>query len=311
MTRKFACIAFVVVTVLLIYPFVSSYRIKTVNGTYLKQQQYKQSIDVAGVVESQKNVNISLSYPVIIKESCVSENNYVNKGQLLFILDTQKMEKYVKQSDFTQYSEVFSSIDKRYLTNASANIYATESGFVRQITGKEGDIVLSGENLCVIESDGSLMLRISVDQQDYAKISVGDIVQFYPATAPEKLCYGTISKKTAVIRKETGLTGSKTVVDIYADIDSDSKSIVQGVQFSGTVSKPEIKTIYTLPYSYIGQDEKGEYVMVFNKGKGEKTYVQTGIETAQGVEIVTAFEKDTVFLHNSYDEGRAIVNLEY
>ena len=311
MSRKFVCVAFAVVAVLLIYPFLSSYQIKTINGTHLREQQYRQSIDVSGVVESQKNVNITFSYPVCIKESCVSENNYVNKGQLLFVLDTERMENYVKQSDFTQYSEVFSAIDKRYLTDINANIYATESGFVRYIGGKEGDIVLSDENLCVIESDSSLMLKISVDQQDYARISVGDIVEFYPATAPEKLCYGTISKKTAVIRKETGLTGKKTVVDIYADIDSDSKSIVQGVQFSGTVSKPEIKTIFTLPYSYVGQDEKGEYVTVFSKGKGEKTYIKTGTETAQGVEIVTAFEKDTVFLHNSYNDGRAIVNIEY
>lgn len=311
MSKKYLYFVLILIISVLGYLLISLSDIKTVKATKLLQQTYCNEMQISGVVEAVNSTEISFSYPLIIKRCYVNENSFVNKGQLLFEIDTKKMENYVKSNNFTQYSEVFSAVNKTDLMGLNANIYATESGFVRNIAAKDGEFVLSDQKLCVIESDNSLMLKITVDQQDYAKINVGDVVEFYPATAPDAKCYGTVSKKTAALRKDTSLTGSKTVIDIFADINSVHKNIVHGVQFNGTIKDAETKNILTLPYQVICQDNQGEYVNILKNGKGEKVYIETGTELNDAVEIITPFDADTLFLHNSYNGGRVVVQYEY
>ncbi|MEG0021048.1 MAG: hypothetical protein RR728_10905, partial [Oscillospiraceae bacterium] len=79
-------------------------------------------------------------------------------------------------------------------------------------------------------------------------------------------------------------------------ISSPDEYIVQGVQFKGQLVKPEVKKMNILPYEFIHQDSRGEYVNVFDGGKSTTVYVKTGKEFETGVEILTSFNRKTIFL---------------
>lgn len=299
----FCCIIIVVAAV----PFILLSDIEIVEATHLTETEYNQHIEVNGTVEYGEQIPMSLSYPVYIKEQLVFENDYVNKGQLLFTLDTEKMQNSVKQFSLTDYTEVYNSIDKSAFLNISEGIYASESGYITQIAAKSGDIVLSDENLCVINTENDLILKITINQDDYHKISVGDTLEFSTLIMPSVIYDAKICNKTATIRKETSLKGSKTVVDVYAVTDNTNEKLTDGLQFSGKVYKKNTNSILTLPYEYISQDDSGEYVNTFNKGKIDKVYIETGSEYKDYVEIKTSFEKDTLFLKNNYDGKKKIL----
>ena len=290
-------------------PTVYFFDIESETVTHIKKVNYNQQLEVTGTIISSESTPISLSYPIYIKKCFVSENSYVNKGQLLFEIDTEKMAEAVKSNNLTQYTEEYAALDKEAFADISREIYATESGYVREIVATEGSFVLANENLCVIDGDSDLLLKIILNQEDYTDISVGDRINFSPAIAPSRTYYGTVCDKTAVVRKETSLTGSKTVIDIFAEIEQSDEYITQGLQFSGIISKNEDKILNTLPYEFINQDDNGEYVYVHSDDNTEKVYIETGIETADYAEIITDFDEKTIFI-KSADKGKKLLKYE-
>ena len=287
-------------------PFIYCSDIKTPQATQLKCTDYNKKFEVSGIIETEETIPIALAYPVYIKECHISENSYVNKGQLLFTLDIEKMQNTVKNYSFTDSDFMGTGINKEDFFNLPSEIYATESGTVRDIAAHSESLVMAEEALCVIDKSDKPVLKITLNQQDYTNISVGDKVVFSPIIAPAREYSGTVTDKPAVVRNENSLTGSKTVIDIFADVDCADEYISAGLQFTGTVFTPESNKIFTLPYEYINQDDDGEYVNILKNGKTEKLYVETGIETEKEIEIKTQLPAHTVFIEDDY-KGKLLI----
>ena len=52
-----------------------------------------------------------------------------------------------------------------------------------------------------------------------------------------------------------------------------------------------MKIASILPYEAVSQDEKGEYVYVYESGRAYKRYIETGEELANGVEILSGLSE--------------------
>ena len=311
MSKRIILSSLFLVFIFAVTPLVYLSDIEIAEVTSITEREYEDIFEVNGTVDAVNEIPIYLSYPVYIKECHISENDYVNKGQLLFTLDIEKMEQAVKSDYLTDYAEVY-SVNKSDLIGISDKIYASESGYVRNIANENGSIVLSEENLCTITSSDNLQLKITLNQEDYWRIAVGDRINFSLIILPNTEFEGIINDKTAVIRKETTLTGSKTVIDVFANINSEDKRITDGLQFSGRIIKSNEKPIYTLPYEYINQDEEGEYINIFSDGEIIKKYVETGIETEEYTEILNIEDKDLLIIKNSCDtKGKIVLKYEY
>ena len=295
-----------IMTILLTIPYLCLRDIPSVQTVHLKKIEYCRELEFTGNIEAESYTPMKLSYPVFIKESYVLENSYVNKGQLMFVLDVEKMTETLKNSDLSAYSAVDGFMDKSYLMNLSENIYATDSGIVKELTAYDGSIVMAEENLCIIENTDELLLKITLAQENYTDVSMGDKVEFSSVIAPSRKYKGTVLGKTAVVRKETSLTGSKTVVDVFASVENPDEYIISGLEVTGKAKKEKME-IYTLPYEYIGQDENGEYAVIYSEGKKEKVYIETGVETEKEVEIVTAFPQDTMFIKNEHTDRERLL----
>ena len=303
-------VMFLLIVGLMATPFLCFNSINIAEVTHIRKTAFQPSLEVKGVIESAKSNAVKLSYPVYIKKSYVCEDSYVNKGQLLFELDIEKMEDAVKNISFTEYEKYNIPLKDDMISDISREIYATDSGYIRDLSALEGAFVLSEENMCVIESDSNNILKLTLSQEDYSRVSVGDTIQFSPDISPKRKYTATVNSKTAHIKKETSLTGKKTVVEIYADICDADDFILSGLEITGTLVKPQ-KEISVLPYEYINQDDNGEFVTVFVNGKFFKKYVNTGTETNSTIEILDSFAPDTLFVKNNYkDKGISLLKYE-
>ena len=220
------------------------------------------------------------------------------------------MENIVKSNNFTQYADMFSAVENEDIIAIDDKIYAPESGYISGLYAENESIILSGEKLCAIERGDNLILKISLNPEDYSEISVNDKVIFSSKIASDRNYTGNITDKTALIRKEVALTGNKTVIDVYASIDNIDEYLVSGLDVAGKIIKNDNKIISTLPYEYINQDDYGEYVNIIKNGEISKVYIETGIEEQDYAEVKTYFDKDTVFLKNTYT-GKGKIQINY
>ena len=303
-------IAKVILIFLIVIALTPAYALKGVNlynATYLQTIEYESFLETTGVIDTENYTAVSLSYPICVKECYVNNGNYVNKGQLLCTVDKEQLELLVKSNSFTQISFMDNSLANYNISYIPDAIYAPESGYIGNLSAKKGSFIMNDENLCTITGSEDMILKISINQEDFEKISIGDTVQFSPLVAPSKSFTAQVCNKTANIIKEVSLNGSKTVVEIYAVPLCESEYLINGVQFKGKIITDPKRNISILPHSYINQDNNGEYVFIYKNGIVDKQYIETGTETGDYAEIVTPFDNDTVFIENSYTGGKLII----
>ena len=291
--------------------------IKTVQATYLKQTDYTEKISVSGKFENKNKTDIMMSYPLYIKDVYVQENNTVYAGQALFSIDKNIMSamltaEYDTQSVNTaEYNQL-----KNYITSDVniASLQALPDVFYSPCDGIVSALEISPKSLCrpneqlvTIKPDNNVIARFSVSQYDFGKISVGDTVYVSSVAFPDKTYTGKISSNNAVVNKQITITGEKVSIDIFAQIDTPDDKIAEGLQVNGYINLDEKSDINIIDYSYIYQDDIGQYVYILKNGKAVKEYVETGIETENYTQLITEFPQNTLFLKGNISENETVI----
>ena len=107
MKKIILCISALTLSIVLTLSGVNLSDIKTVSASRLQKITYTPQINVSGELVSTDNIDISMSYPLYIKDVYVKENSYVNIGQALFSIDKEKMMEIINgqgDMDLTQYT---------------------------------------------------------------------------------------------------------------------------------------------------------------------------------------------------------------
>ena len=298
---------------------ISTKDIKVVQGVFMEEVPYESYINVAGVFENQELCEVKLAYPVFIKKVYVKENSFVNKGQLLFTIDKEKMQQMVATGSIGSID--YSSITKQDILSFTSSIselasalyslpeaiYASESGVINGLNIASDSIALPNNILCRIATEDSMMAKFTVSQTDYGKIAVGDKVVMSSVAFSDVEYTGEISSETAIVHTETTALGSKVMVDVFAKIDDPNHLIANGLQINGKIKSGDSKQIKTIDYRLIRQDDQGEYVFVLENGKAKKYYIDIGLEYQDRSEILTGFTEGTVFLHGDIKEGDSVI----
>ena len=94
---------------------------------------------------------------------------------------------------------------------------------------------------------------------------------------------------------------------MYADITNIDSVVSDGLQINGIIYTDTSSQIKTLDFTYINQDEDGQYVYILDNGKALKEYVETGIETNTETQILTYFNPGTIFIKGDIEEGDRII----
>ncbi|MBR5320826.1 MAG: HlyD family efflux transporter periplasmic adaptor subunit [Clostridia bacterium] len=291
--------------------------IKTVQATYLKQTDYTEQISVSGKFENKNKTYIVMSYPLYIKDVYVQENNTVYAGQALFSIDKNIMSamltaeydtQYVNTAEYNQLKNyITSDVNIASLQALPDVFYSPCDGIVSALEISPKSLCMPNEQLVTIKPDNNVIARFSVSQYDFGKISVGDKVYVSSVAFPDKTYTGKISSNNAVVNKQITITGEKVSIDIFAHIDKPDDKIAEGLQVNGYINLDEKSDINIIDYSYIYQDDIGQYVYILKNGKAVKEYVETGIETEDYTQLITEFPQNTLFLKGNISENEAVI----
>ncbi|MBR4035687.1 MAG: HlyD family efflux transporter periplasmic adaptor subunit [Oscillospiraceae bacterium] len=293
--------------------------IKIVQASKLNTELYQKKINVTGEFENSDKTSIIYSIPLFIKDLFIKENSYVNKGQALFSIDKNKMADIItnglsediitafKDIDLTGVNSRINGFSADNILNLPDIVYSPENGIVKSVSIFNGAISLPGRPLLEIEHIDNIKARFTLSQLDYGKINIGDRVVIKPIAFENIFYDGIVTDENAVIKKQSSLTGDKTVVDVFANINTPDKLVSSGLQLNGEILCGEEQEIKTLQHEFVYQDMNNQFVYTFEKGVASKKYIETGIETNDYVQILTEFDKDTIFLSGDINNGDRVI----
>lgn len=283
---------------------------------------YRASVRCEGTVYPGEGYDLLSSGLYQVAESYVSLGERVKKGDTLAVLAPVDQSREAVLYLQTQGRGFSGQEENAGLTSALAQAYGLEgsslpelgtmlltpeagegetiavlspvTGVVTKEIPTPGSIVKPGTAICGVEGEENCFALLSVGERDASNLSVGDDVILAGEGVGLVTATGVITKIYPGTRKEISGTSVQRVVDVEVSILSDSQEIRPGFGVKAQIFTEEERQIMILPYESVGQDDRdnSEYVMVAGKYRLEKRPVTTGLETLEGVEILSGLSPD-------------------
>lgn len=131
----------------------------------------------------------------------------------------------------------------------------------------------------IMQSDGKWYAAVAADESDARFIEEGQSAGVSGAAFD-----GTRNGIVRSVGSSARTLNGRTVVDVMIEI-TDCEKLKSGFTAESSIYTDDERTISTLPYEAIMQDEEGEYVFVFENSKAVRRNIETGLELSGGTEI--------------------------
>lgn len=275
-------------------------------------------VEATGTIKAVDSVDISSKITAHIKEVKVKENEEVQAGQVLVILEDTQMQaqvtqakerldnaalKYQRTSRLTQIG----GASQEALDNASMEYNIAKANYdevmsklddtviVSPMTGSvigkplsAGELVAQGVNnptvILTVADMSKMQIEANVDQTDIGKIVLGQKVSFTVDAYPDKQFQGTVS---TISRKAT-VSQNVTYYPVTIDVTDSENLLYPGMVARVSITVSENKGVLTLPLAAIRSDKTGKYVIVVGpNGQRQNVPVKTGNTGDDRVEIIS------------------------
>lgn len=277
---------------------------------------YRSSIRCEGTVYPGEGYDLLASGLYRVEESYVSLGNQVKEGQLL-----AKLRPVDQSHDPVLYLQTqgrgLSGLEEDAGLAALAQAYGLESSNIPELgtalltpgsgEGKEvsvlspvtgtltkeiplpGSVVKPGAVICGVEGKENPFALLTVSEKDAAALKEGNEVILAGEGVGLVACSGVLTKIYPGTRKELNGTAVQRVVDVEVAILGENGNICPGFGVKAQIFTDDERQIMILPYESVKQDDtdNSEYVMVAGKYRLEKRPITTGLETLDGVEILS------------------------
>lgn len=259
---------------------------------------YGESVSGSGNLEFPDKHDITSSLPLVIDKFLVSPGDTVNVGDTVATVDRRSSAALIESLGQVKSLAIPASSLSTAIALLPETVTADCSGKVIS-TAASGKAIQSGMGIVTVASgDGALIVTAAISELDIAKIELGQRVIFSPAAYPNENFSGTVTGIANAARNQYNGAVLETVVDITVTPDENDPRLKHGLSADVEVMLSEPREVLTLPYSAIGQDDGGEYVMVYENSRAVRRDIVTGAEFADGTEIKTGITADDIIFQN-------------
>jgi len=242
-----------------------------------------------------------------------TEGDWVKKGQLLFKINDAELKAQLAKTEILEKQAADDEFRKRKLVEINAisqeeydislnnlNAVKADKAFIQAQIDKTavnapfdgviglrqvspGSYVNTGQILATIRNINPLKLEFSVPEKYSGMLNTGYPVSF-ALSASEKQYNG----KVYVI--DPGIEPSTRAFKVRALCRNDQRELFPGAFAKVTVNLGTINNAVMVPSEAIIPQIKGQNVFLFKSGKVVSTEVETGLRTADQVQIVTGLK---------------------
>lgn len=259
---------------------------------------YGETVSGSGNLEYPDKREITSALPLVIDKFLVSPGDIINVGDTVAVVDRKSSAALIESLGQVKSLAIPAASLSTAIALLPETITADCSGKVISTAGS-GKAIQSGTGIVTAASgDGSLVVTAAVSELDIAKIKLGQRVDFTPAAYPNEKFSGTVTSIANAARNQYNGAVLETVVDITVTPDKDDPRLKHGLSADVEVMLSEPREVLTLPYSAIGQDDDGEYVMVYENSRAVRRDIVTGAEFADGTEIKSGVKAEDIIFQN-------------
>ena len=287
--KKYVSLCVVTVILLLtaaVTPNAVSSFLPRVELTGLQPSHYQSAVTAGGVVEEIAQEQVELSFPVVPDKVYKSVGDTVEQGEVLAQVDAAATQAaLLNLGDGELSKQVLASLSGGEAPEMPEQIVATADGVITAMNLSEGTLCEESPAATISRSD-ELQAKVTVNESSISGVQEGQKVTLSGSGFP-KTYTGTVTKVYPTARQQLSGTAKETVVDVLVAIDSPDEQIKPGFTVQASIKTGKERLINLLPYDAIEQDEEqNEYVYIYENGQAVRQNVTTGLETAQGVEII-------------------------
>jgi len=292
---------------------------KEVKTTTIQKGNLNEELILSGEVSAINYAKLSFETSGKIVYVGVKEGEKVNKGRLVSKLDSTVLNSnyQIAMSNLRIYDaiaqnvldqvkdnsddETFAQKDQRTTAEANkdkayeavivakrnldgASLYAPFNGIVTYLAHPyTGVYTTLGAVEAEIIDPSTMYFSVLADQTEVTKISVGQKVEITLDSFENDTYYGVVSNVSFVPKQ--GESGSIYSIKVsFVDVDLKDSKFKIAMTGDSKFIVSEKNDVLFLPNNYIKQDKDGKFIKI--NSKGEKKYVETGIESEEYTEVI-------------------------
>ncbi|MCR5482185.1 MAG: efflux RND transporter periplasmic adaptor subunit [Clostridia bacterium] len=292
-------------------------------------------IDVKGEVGGSEKAEITSSLNYEITQILVSEGDRVSKGQVLAVLDSGNLiddyrkaqlqaseAKRIYDTKLSLYNEgalakddvltAKSAYEEAAITVSSfdgldnTKIKSPISGTVTRVNVTVGrnPSDTDGQPMFVVENLDRLQMNVKIGEYDISKIKVGQTAEISSQVLGDKTVSGEVTKISPTGEKKADST--EMVIPVTISINSQDSGLIAGVTAKAGILVAKSEKTLVVPSEALMQDAQTGKTCIFTVSKDntlKKVFVETGVEAAFNVEVITkkVNEGDKVVLSPTQD----------
>jgi RND family efflux transporter MFP subunit len=299
--------------------FVTKGNNKDIKTSEIKRGDLQEELVLSGEVDATNYAKLSFETSGKIVYVGVTEGEKVNKGKLISKIDSTVLNSnyQIAMSNLRIYDataqnvldqvkdnsndETFAQKDLRTAAEANkdkayesviiakrnldgASLYAPFSGIVTYLAHPfVGVYTTLGAVEAEIIDPNTMYFDVLADQTEVTKLSVGQKVEIALDPFEEKTFEGKVSNISFV--PKVGESGSVYSIKIgFVNVDLQKSQFKMSMTGDAKFIVSEKKNILFVPNNFVKQDKDGSFVKLTSKG--EKKYIETGIESEEYTEII-------------------------
>lgn len=292
---------------------------KTAKTTEVKKGDLQEVLILSGEIDAVNYAKLSFETSGKIVYVGVTEGQKVNKGRLISKLDSTVLNSnyQIAMSNLRIYDataqnvldqvkdnsndETFAQKDQRTTAEANkdkayeavivakrnldgASLYAPFSGIVTYLAHPFSGVYTSlGAVEAEIIDPTTIYFDVLADQTEVTKLSVGQKVEIVLDPFEDKVFEGKVANISFV--PKVGESGSVYSVKVdFVNVDLANSQFKISMTGDSKFIVSEKKGVLFVPNNFVKQDKDGRFIKT--TAKGEKTYIETGIESEEYTEII-------------------------
>jgi macrolide-specific efflux system membrane fusion protein len=221
-----------------------------------------------GWVEPRNRVKIIPPFSGRIEKIFVDEGDKIKKGQMIALISSNERAamtdaaRVVSQKEYVRWQNIMKPVP----------IFAPMDGFVILRDKQPGQTIVKDDAIVVMADD--LIINIYINEIDIRHVKIGDVLEVYLETYPERPFFGIVER----ISYECRVVDNVVVYPVYVKPIEKLNFIQSGMTAIVTIITEYKKNILSIPNSFITENGKLKIVTVKIKTLGKTKFIEREIK---------------------------------
>lgn len=187
------------------------------------------------------------------------------------------------------------------------SIKSPMDGYVKSIPNEQARLASGTTSIMTIGDPSALVLKLTVDEKEIYKFSVGSEASVTCAALPGDSFTGRVSQISPYAKPLATLKDSSAVLDVTIEFTGDTAGIRSGYSADAVIFGSRNENLVMVPFDAV-LDQNGEKFVWVQAGKSaELRKVETGLETDFETQIISGVgPEDVIFVNPPWKEGENI-----